>query len=90
MQTNLFQVNLLTDGSSSIVVYLYADGYLQWGNSSRNEYASMEISVCSQSWEHPRSSQPDLPNALVTGSNVNIPGMWMFLIQDGELIKPGY
>ena len=78
-----FQVFLATNGTWSMVVYLYADGMLQW----RSTQSSMGINVCSSSWIHPTPGT--LLDGLVNESNVNIPGMWMFLIQDSELILPG-
>ncbi len=80
-----FQVFLATNGTWSMVVYLYADGMLQW----KSTQSSMGINVCSSSWIHPASTTSTLLDGLVNGSNVNIPGMWMFLIQDSKLILPG-
>ncbi len=78
-----------TNGSSIIVAYLYADNQLQWGNVTMDEYFSMGITVCSNYWMHPNSLTPQLINDAVSGSNVNVPGLWMFLIVNSDLILPG-
>ena len=70
-------------------MYLYADEDLHFANSVMNEYGSMGIEVCSNSWNHSSSGTANIANDLVMGSNVNTPGMWMFLIEDSEIILPG-
>ena len=90
MQVNTFQVFFATNGSSTVVAYLYADDQIQWGNSTvTKDYFITAIEVCSESWMHPDSSTHRLTNDVVRGSNVNVPGLWMFLIINGELIRPG-
>lgn len=83
-----FQLIFASDGTSSLVVYQYADDCLQWAKSSDNTYATMGIQVCNKEWNHPNNMQTVIADALVNGSNVNVPGMWMFLIRDSEIILP--
>ena len=85
LQVDTFQVFLATNGSWTMIVYLYADDMLQWKSSE----STMGINVCSNSWIHPLSTTANLLGGLVNDSNVNIPGIWMFLIQDSQLILPG-
>ena len=49
----------------------------------------MGLQVCDNEWNHPNNMQTNLAYVLETGSNVNVPGMWMFLIRNSDIIEPG-
>ena len=89
IQTNTFQCVFATDGSESYVIYLYADGLIQWtssdiaggmngldGNPARVGFSSRDgVNFFSV----PESSTAAIINITQT-SNVNIPGVWMFRV----------
>ena len=84
----MFQLFFATDYDNSLVVYLYADDNFQF-EKDQNNVSSMGLDVCSDSWTHPGSETSNITGDLVTSSNVNIPGMWMFLIKSSIIITPG-
>ena len=84
----MFQLFFATDYDNSLVVYLYADDNFQFAK-DQNNASSMGLGVCSDSWTHPSSETYNITGDLVTSSNVNIPGMWMFLIKNSIIITPG-
>ena len=94
-KANKFQLFYATssDGATALVVYLYADEDLNFASSVGNAYGSMGIKICpynqNYSWFHPSSGTANIANDLVTGSNVNTPGMWMFLMKDSDIVHPG-
>ena len=96
-KVNKFQLFYATsqDGVTALVVYLYADDDdLQFANSVRGIYGSMGIKICpnsnqNYSWLHPSSGTDRIAGDLVNGSNVNTPGMWMFLMKDSNIVHPG-
>ena len=91
-QTNTFQAVLATDGLRSFVLYLYADGEIQWtsGDSSHGYHGLNGITAqvgfdAGNGIHHtviPTSYSDAIINVTHT-SNVGIPGMWVFRV-DGE------
>ena len=94
-KANKFQLLYATseDGATALVVYLYADEDLHFASSVGNAYGSMGIRICpnnqNYTWFHPSSGTANIANDLVTGSNVNTPGMWMFFMKDSDIVHPG-
>ena len=97
MQTNTFQAVLATDGLRSYVIYLYADGEIQWtsGDSSHgfNGLYGKAGQVGFDAGDGIRHT--DIPasytNAIINvthTSNVGIPGVWVFRV-DGETMVTG-
>ena len=78
LQTNTFQCILATStsGKSSFVLFLYADGEIQW-----EDYALAGINAGDgiNSVTIPGSLTPSIINITQT-SNVGIPGVWMFQV----------
>ena len=89
LQTNTFQCVIATDGCESYVIYLYADGLIQWttgdssdgvngtnGTTARIGYSSIDgVNVFNVS----ESGTTAIINIAQT-SNINTPGVWMFRI----------
>ena len=97
LQTNTFQAVLATDGLRSFVLYLYADGEIQWtsGDSSHGIHGiggtSPQVGFnAGDGIRHtaiPTSYISAIINVTQT-SNVDIPGMWVFRV-DGETVVIG-
>ena len=64
----------------SFVMFLYADGELQWAN---NALAGINAGDGINSITIPGSLTPNILNVSLT-SNVNISGIWMFQVNEGE------
>ena len=63
----------------SFVMFLYADGELQWAN---NALAGINAGDGINSITIPGSLTPNILNVSQT-SNVNISGIWMFQVNEG-------
>ena len=97
LQTNTFQAVLATDGLHSFVLYLYADGEIQWtsGDSDHGVHGidgtSPQVGFnAGDGIRHtviPTSYTSAIINVTQT-SNVDIPGMWVFGV-DGETVVSG-
>lgn len=67
-------------------MYLYEDGMMQW--SSTNSMASLQI--CDSEWKYPHPERElMLHTSIVTNSNVEEPGKYLFLYKSGEIYLPG-
>ena len=82
LQTNTFQCVIATSGTSSFVMFLYADGEIQWENGA---LAGINAGDGINSVTIPGSLTPSIINIAQT-SNVGIPGVWMFQVDRGNLI----
>lgn len=90
-QVNTFQCVLTSDGSLSFAVFLYADGEIQWttgdnsggagGHGGTPAVAGVNAGDGIQSATVPGSKTQDIINIAVT-SNVEIPGMWVFRVNE--------
>lgn len=90
-QTNTFQCALLSDGSLSFTIFLYADGEIQWttGDNSRGAGGQGGIPAVAgvnagdgiQSATVPGSKTQDIINIAMI-SNVETPGMWVFRVNE--------
>ena len=78
LQTATFQVVLATDGDRTYVIFLYADGGIQFSGSG-GHHAQVGISVGDMKETHPDSGTPDIIR-VATGSNVNVPGKYIYRI----------
>ena len=96
-QTNTFQAVLATDGRLSFVLYLYADGEIQWTNGDGSHGFDGLHGIPTQvgfdagdGIRHtaiPTSYTDAIINVTHT-SNAGIPGMWVFRV-DGETMVIG-
>ena len=80
LQTNTFQCVLASDGMLSFVIFLYADGEIQWTKgdaSSTTAQVGVNAGDGNQSESVPGSLTEEIINITLT-SNVGIPGMWIF------------
>ena len=97
MQTNTFQVVLITDGECSFVTYLYANRRIQWttGDASDGEgglggtpaQAGFDAGDEMTYFSIPGSQTPDIVDIELT-SNVDIPGQWTFRVDLAEIVQP--
>ena len=94
-QTNTFQCILATTVTESFVMFLYADGEIQWttGDDSNgtNGLGGIEALAginAGDGVNHitiPGSLTPSIINITQT-SNVGIPGVWMFKVGEGNCL----
>ena len=82
---------MVTDGDISFVVFLYADGLIQWLWSDDHEGIPAEVGVNTGDgihfFRHPDSNTLNLLN-ITTTSNVDMPGVWVIRTdEEGAPIK---
>ena len=97
LQTNTFQVVLITDGECSFVTYLYADRLIQWttGDASGGDgglggtpaQAGLDAGDQVRSFSIPGSQTPAIINIDRT-SNVGVPGQWTFRVDQNDVAQP--
>ena len=97
MQTNTFQVVLITDGSCSFVTYFYADRRIQWttGDASGGEgglggtpaQAGFDAGDGMRFFSIPGSQTPAIVD-IETTTNVSIPGQWTFRVDLDNIVEP--
>ena len=93
-QTNTFQCVMVTDEANSFVIFLYADGGIQWttGDESGgvNGFGGTPAQVGFNAGDGNRSATlPTSRTAAIVDieltSNVGVPGMWVLQVDDNEL-----
>ena len=97
MQTNTFQVVLITDGNCSFVTYLYADRLIQWttgdasggqgGFGGTSAQAGFDAGDATRFFSIPGSETPAIVDIENT-TNVGIPGQWTFRVDLDKIIEP--
>ena len=95
LQTNTFQCVLATSPTESFVIFLYADGGIQWttgddsgginGLGGTESVAGINAGDGINSITIPGSLTPSIINITQT-SNVGIPGVWMFKVGEGNVL----
>ena len=104
LQTNTFQCIMATDGLKSFVIFLYADGLIQWttGDASGGSggfggtaaLVGVDAGDGVTSATVPESLIGDIVN-IDTTSNIGVPGVWVFSVEGGNIaplncsIEPG-
>ena len=93
-QTNTFQCVLVSDGSLSFVIFLYADGEIQWttgdasGGSGGFGGTPAQVGFNTGDGERfasvPGSQTADIIN-IDTTSNIGVPGVWLFQVNEEEI-----
>ena len=93
LQTNTYQCVLATSATKSFVIFLYADGGIQWttGDGSKGvdglggteALAGVNVGDGINFITIPISLTPSIINISKT-SNVDIPGIWMFELPKGN------
>ena len=79
-QTNTFQCVLASSAMASFVIFLYADGEIQWAN---NALVGINAGDGINSVTIPGSQTPNIV-AITRNSNVGIPGIWLFEVSGGN------
>ena len=95
LQTNTLQCVLATTPLESFVIFLYADGRIQWttgdadggigGLNGTEALAGINAGDGVNSITIPGSLTPEVINITKT-SNVDMPGVWMFKVGEGNCI----
>ena len=92
MQTNTFQIVLVTDGTLSFVIFHYADGELQWSREDTDTFsgvlAGLVSNISTQSYVIPGSLEDGILDVLVNSSNVGRPGAWIFKVDTSNVEHP--
>ena len=86
IQTNTFQCVLATSATASFVMFLYADGKIQW---SRRALAGINAGDGVNYTIIPGSRTPNIITISRT-SNVGILGVWMFKVAEGMYVMCMY
>ena len=89
LQTNTFQCILISDGPFTFVMFLYADGLIQWTTGDASDGINGFGGTPAQGgfnagdgvrfFSIPGSQTADIIN-IATTSNIGIPGMWIFRV----------
>ena len=82
IQTNTFQCVLATSATASFVMFLYADGKIQW---SKSALAGINAGDGVNYTIIPGSRTPNIITISRT-SNVGILGVWMFKVAEGTYV----
>ena len=97
-QTNTFQCVLVSDGSLSFVIFLYADEEIQW---TTGDYSGgvgglggIPAQVGFNAGDHVRSasipeSQTEAIINITKTSNIGVPGVWIFQVNEKEIATGG-
>ena len=84
MQNNIFQCILATDNVKLYVLFLYADGLIQWP--SDGALAGLNVGDNITYVNIPGSRTPNILN-ITQMSNVGKGGKWVFQVNQGKLNK---
>ncbi len=85
LQRSTFQCVLATDGQSSFVMFLYADGGIEWDFPGQ---VGLNAGDGTRFFSHPDSFSSRLTN-IHTTSNIGIPGVWIFKVDGEEVVSAG-
>ena len=95
LQANTFQCILATSLTQSFVIFLYADGEVQWttgddsggsdGLGGNEALAGINAGDGENNITIPGSLTPGIINITQT-SNVDIPGVWIFKVGEGMYV----
>lgn len=96
-QTNTFQCVLISDGTYSFVSFLYADGLIQWttgdasggtnGLGGTPAQGGFNAGDGDRFFSIPGSQTAAILNVYNT-SNVGIPGLWTFRVDQNAIAEP--
>ena len=91
MQTNTFQCILITDGTHSFVIFLYADDLIQWSRGNAvgtvDAQAGFNAGDGTRNFTVEGSQTPSIVN-IETTSNVGVPGKYVFRVDDTTVATP--
>ena len=87
LQTNTFQAVLAQSGNDTYALYLYADGLIQWTTATNifggsNGFGGIAADVGFTNYKLPGSGTCSIIH-IASRSNVNIPGLFVFLLEAG-------
>jgi len=81
-----------TDGRRSFVIYLYADGEIQWAISEDTRSLPAQVGFNAgdgiRYFAVPQSRLPEIIDIAST-SNVDVPGVWIFRVDRGTIRAAG-
>ncbi len=99
LQTNTFQCVMATDGVTSFVLFLYADGQIQWttgdasggigGLGGTPAQVGFNAGDGVRFTTVPGSRTNEIINIEYT-SNLAVPGMWVFRVDEEHIVAGGY
>ena len=93
LQTNTFQAVLAQSGNGTFALYLYADGLIQWTTADGSDGGSNGFGgyAANVGFYFGHNSNYKLPGSgtcsiihIASRSNVNIPGLFVFLLEAGN------
>ena len=89
-QTNTFQCILITDGTNSFVIFLYADNLIQW---SRGIASTVDAQGGFNAGDGTRhftieGSQTTAIVDIETTSNIGVSGTYLFRVDDATIATP--
>ena len=84
LQTNTFQVILITDGRFSFTLLSY--GNIQWGG----DWPSETYQVAFSGAEYYNSTNDGPIENIATLSNVGVPGLFIFRVDQPYVMMPNY
>lgn len=97
-QTNTFQCVMATNGATSFVIFLYADGGIQWTTGDATDGVDGLGGIPAQVGFNagdgiryasvPGSQTSEIIN-IATTSNVAVPGVWIFQVDQEEIDNGG-
>ena len=87
LQKNTFQCVLAVSCNQTYVIYLYADGLIQWSDIGDRALAGYNAGDGVTSYTIPGSQTSEIINIAST-TNVGHPGVWVFRVDMENLVLP--
>ena len=89
-QTNTFQCIMITDGTNSFVIFLYADNLIQWSRGSANTVDAQGGFNAGDGTRHftIEGSQTSAIVDIETTSNIGVAGKYIFRVDDVNISTP--
>ncbi len=77
---------LVTDGTRSFAIYLYADGFIHYPEVDDifSVFVEHDYGDGINIYRHPDTGTENITN-IVNTSNVNVPGMWIFRLDEEDI-----
>ena len=89
-QTNTFQCIMITDGTNSFVIFLYADNLIQWSRGSASTVDAQGGFNAGDGTRHftIEGSQTPAIVDIETTSNIGVAGKYLFRVDDAIIATP--
>ena len=98
IQTNTFQCILVASNAALFVIFLYADGLIQWttadSSGGSNGFGGTQAQIGFNAGNSvnyanvPGSRTPDIVN-IASASNVLLPGRWIYAVREAGISSVG-